>query len=310
MKAIYSLVYKMMSHCEIPKNKWPVEKLVKNLKIAYKNNLGRELNIDNPVFFTEKLQWYKVYYNNQNLTRAVDKFLFKEYIREKLGEGYTIPFFGAWTKVSDFSRDWDKLPETFILKSTVQSDGKFIKVIKKKSEVNKKDLLKEVKQWLVVKNTLINSYCRAYYDAVPRILAEQYVEQIDNQLYDYKFFCFNGKPFCAYAAKDHFEGDKNNIDDYPISFYNLNWEKLDVQYGHHKTDFIPAPIHLEEMKEIASILSKDFPFVRVDFFETQEKLYVAELTFYPGGGFVEYHPLSFDRQLGDMFDLPLNGCEI
>ena len=102
-----------------------------------------------------------------------------------------------------------------------------------------------------------------------------------------------------YVATEHFMKD-----DYPITFYDLDWNKLDVQYGHHQNADVPKPVHYEEMKELAKILSKGFPFLRVDFFDTKEKLYLAELTFNPGGGFVPYCPESFNRKLGDLFILP------
>ncbi len=288
---------------ELTKNKWPKAKLVKNLKSGYKVIHGRELNIDKPVYFTEKLQWYKVNYRTKNMEHSVDKFLFKNYITEKLGDGFVVPFYNSWSDIKSFKRDFDKLPDTFVLKSTVQSDGKNIKIIKNKKEINKKQLFKELKTWLKVKNTLINSYCRAYHTATPRIIAEQYVEWLGEQLYDYKFFCFGGEPYCAYAAMDHFKNG-TNADDYAISFYDLEWNKLDVKYGKHKSEDIPKPIHLEEMLRICRVLSQDFPFARVDFFDTDDKLYVAEITFYPGGGNTPYHPLDFDKMLGDLFILP------
>lgn len=163
------------------------------------------------------------------------------------------------------------------MKSTLQSNGIYIKVIDK-SKTDIDNLCQELKEWLKPKNLLIYSFCSAYYKAVPRILAEEYMESIKDQLFDYKFFCFNGKPYCIYAATEQFQ-DKN----YPVTFYDLDWNQLDVQYGDHRNDFIPRPIHFEEMKIIASKLCKDFPFIRVDFFDTPDKLYMAELTFYPGG---------------------------
>lgn len=301
---VFSVPEKLRRHFEKPKNKWPTERLVMNLKKGYLHDHGRELNMDNPVLFTEKLQWYKVFYDNENLTRAVDKYLFKGYIAEKLGEGYTIPYYGVYDSVKSLIDDWSSLPDTFILKSTVQSDGRFIKVIHNKSAIDPTSLKRELKEWLIVKNTLVNSYCRAYYGAVPRIIAEKYVEQIDNQLFDYKIFCFKGVPYCAYAAMDHFKNGTNS-NEYPISFYDMEWNLLDVQYGNHKIEEIPKPIHFEQMKEIAKKLSEEFPFVRVDFFDTEEKLYIAELTFYPGGGNTGYHPLDFDEELGKNFILPI-----
>lgn len=89
-------------------------------------------------------------------------------------------------------------------------------------------------------------------------------------------------------------------------FYDLNWNRLDVMYGNHPNNVnVPRPVHYDQMIEFAGILSKDFPFMRVDFFDTEEKLYLAELTFNPGGGMVPYSPIEFNEIMGDKFKLPI-----
>ena len=81
---------------------------------------------------------------------------------------------------------------------------------------------------------------------------------------------------------------------------------MDVKYGNHTINpSVPKPYHFEKMMELAKILSKDFPFVRVDFFDTKEKLYLAELTFYPGGGVTPYHPEAFNKELGDRLNIEI-----
>lgn len=281
----------------ITKNHWPTFLLEYANMQLYKQKQGYTFDINNPVLFTEKIQWQKTRFNRPDLVRYVDKYLFKELIKEKLGEGYTIPMYGAWTSVESFRKEWDSLPEKFCLKSTLQSNGIYIKVIEK-SKTDIDNLCQELKEWLKPKNLLIHSFCSAYYKAVPRILAEEYMESIKDQLFDYKFFCFNGNPYCMYAATEQFQDNR-----YPVSFYDLNWNQLDVQYGNHRTEFIPKPPHFEEMKEIATKLSQGFPFIRVDFFDTPDKLYMAELTFYPGGGLTKYYPVEFNKLFGDMFEL-------
>lgn len=275
----------------ITKNHWPTFLLEYANMQLYKQKQGYTFDINNPVLFTEKIQWQKTRFNRPDLVRYVDKYLFKELIKEKLGEGYTIPMYGAWTSVESFRKEWDSLPEKFCLKSTLQSNGIYIKVIEK-SKTDIDNLCQELKEWLKPKNLLIHSFCSAYYKAVPRIIAEEYMESIKDQLFDYKFFCFNGKPYCMYAATEQFQDNC-----YPVSFYDLNWNQLDVQYGNHRTEFIPKPPHFEEMKEIASKLSQGFPFISVDFFDTPDKLYMAELTFYPGGGLTQYYPAEFNKLL-------------
>ena len=278
---------------------WPSEKRIKGMMDLYESKMGYRYDFDKPVLFTEKLQWYKEYYKPDGLTDIVDKYLFKGYIKEKLGEGYTIPLLGVWTDVDTLMKDWDSLPDTFVLKSTIQSDGKFIEIVRDKSKVDIQKLKQELAPWLEPVNTLINSFCGAYHKATPRIIAEEYMEQTDGQLYDYKCFCFGGKPYCFYVATDHFAGQLSNI-----SFYDLDWNLMDVRYGPHQQNNVPKPQRYDEMLRISEKLSAGFPFIRVDFFETAEKLYVAELTLYPGGGLTPYDPESFNRLLGDMFVLP------
>ena len=278
------------------------EELVDKLMDKYERIVGCRMDINHPRTFTEKLQWYKLFYEgNGKLIELVDKFLFKQYIKEKLGDGYTIPLYGMWTSVKELKKDWDQLPEEFVLKSNLQSDGKFIKFIHKKSEVNFCDLERELKKWLNPKLLLINGFCKAYHDGVPRIIAEQYLENVKDQLFDYKFFCFDGNPYCIYVAQDHFGEDGSHI-----TFYDLNWNKLNVQYGNHIVGDALRPKHFEEMKVISEKLSRDLPFVRVDFFDTDDHLYVAELTLYPGGGYTPYKPESFNEKMGELFKLPIS----
>ncbi|MBQ0115755.1 MAG: hypothetical protein KBT10_07790 [Bacteroidales bacterium] len=277
---------------------WPLGLRIKGNMRGYERKQGYSFDTRHPVTFTEKLQWYKMFYEHPDMTRMVDKYLFKQFIAEKLGEGYTIPLYGMWTSLDDFKRDYQSLPQVFVLKGTLQSDGKSIMVIDK-STVNEAEMHQMVIDSLNPKNTLINSYCHAYHNAVPRVIAEKFEASVGDQLYDYKFFCFDGVPFCIYVAQDHFGKDGSHI-----SFYDLDWNKLDVQYGNHIVGDAEKPKHFDEMVEIAKKLSAGFPFLRVDFFDTDEKLYMAELTFYPGGGYTPYHPESFNQQMGELFKLP------
>ena len=281
------------------KNLWSSKRRNKDIMDRYEKRMGYRFDIENPVLFTEKVQWYKSFYRKKGLEKIVDKYLFKGYIKEKLGEGYTIPVYGAWTSIAALKKAWASLPEEFCLKSNVQSEGNCIKIIHNKSEIDFNELKKELKEWLKPRNTLINSHCGAYRKARTRILAEKYVSNFEDQLYDWKFFCFDGEPYCVYVATNHFGSV-----DYPITFYDTQWNRLNVKYGNHQTDEVACPKHFKEMLEIAKKLSKGFPFVRVDFFETDEQLFVAELTFYPGGGVTPYYPESFNRELGDKFILP------
>lgn len=285
------------------RNEWPKERLIEEINRKYQKNFGRYPDLENPALFTEKMQWYKLYYKNDLIPKIVDKYDFKHFIKSRLGEGHTIPLYGVYDTIGELMKAWDDLPEEFCLKSTVSGNGKNIKIIRHKSKEDPALLKKEVKHWFDPKTTLINSFGSGYYSCKARVIAEQYMENIEGQLFDYKIFCFDGEPYCIYAASEHFKWEDHQ-NGYPISFYDLNWKMMDVQYGDHRNEEIPKPGHLSLMIEEARILSRGFPYVRVDFFDTDEKLYLAEMTFYPGGGMTQYHPAEFDKELGDMFHLP------
>ena len=57
------------------------------------------------------------------------------------------------------------------------------------------------------------------------------------------------------------------------------------------------------MKRLTAELSKDCPFLRVDFYEIKGRLYIGELTFFPGAGFEKFRPMSKDYELGEWLHL-------
>ena len=286
------------------RNRWPEFLRVKGAMAQFKAAQGYAFDIRHPVLFTEKIIWYKLFYQRDDLIRVVDKYLFKDYIREKLGDGYTVPLLGAWETVEDFARDWDKLPEAFCLKSTLMSNGRCIKVICHKSAENREALFREVREWLDPRNTLINSYCLAYYDGTPRILAEEYLSDLGN---DYKVFCFQGEPYCTYNKQYNggvYAGKNSDSGTPTLTFFDINWKKMGATLSNYGTEETAPPEHYAKMLEISRVLSEGFPFVRVDFFDYQGKLYVGEMTLYPSGGLSRYEPRSFNEELGRRFVLP------
>ena len=80
-------------------DKWPVEKLIKANQRHYKHRMGYSFDIRKPELFTEKIQWYKFFYERDDFAQIVDKVLFKKYVADKLGPGYTIPIYGAYKDV-------------------------------------------------------------------------------------------------------------------------------------------------------------------------------------------------------------------
>lgn len=273
------------------------EERANELKQIFYRNCNYYLDLEHPKTFNQKLQWLKLYWYHEDMARAVDKAEFKKYVAEKIGKGYTVPLYGVWEKESEIN--FDELPDRFVLKSTVQSDGKHIIVVKDKSLIDYDRLRTVMSSWLLPRNNLCSSYCIAYSKVKPRIIAEQYIEGFEDTLTDYKFMCFNGKVEMLFVVSDR----KKKMS---LNFYDLDWNLLPFTRMYPNTTYpVKKPRNFDKMVEIAKVLSKPFPFVRVDFYESAEgKLYVGELTFYPGGGYETFQPMEWDYKLGDMLHLP------
>lgn len=249
------------------------------LKKCFKACMGEDLHLDNPKTFNEKLQWLKLYDRKPEYTMMVDKYKVREYIKEKLGEEYLIPLLGVWDKAEDI--DFDKLPNQFVLKCNHNS-GLGMYICKDKSKLTQKEIK-------VIRKNLTKGLQQDYYltgrewpyKNVPRkIIAEKYMEDETGQLRDYKFYCFNGEPKIIMINSDR-EIGKTKADYFDMDF---NW--IDLKWGYEHALVKPSkPINFEKMKELAVVLSKNIPELRVDFYEVNNKIYFGELTFFDGSGF-------------------------
>ena len=282
-------------------SKWTVDERRSKLEKIYKEKIGVDLNLEAPVRFTEKTQWRKLYENDPRITECINKLTFKHYIEENLGKGYTVPLIGVWDCPE--SVDLSSIPEKCVIKSNCSGDGHFTLLIGDKYKLNFKAIEEDIKEkWFDRRLLHTNSFFRAYYSVVPCVIIEQLVGDGLHGANEYKFLCFNGEPRYIYHSSNHFKGLERV--ECSVSFFSLGWENIGIQYGIHENNkTAPKPIHLEEMKKVSRILSKDFSFVRVDFFETSEKFYVSEMTFTQGSGLTPFFPDEFDFELGKLWNV-------
>ena len=220
-------------------------------------------------------------------TEMVDKFLAKKYVASIIGQEHIIPTLGVWSHFDDI--DFDELPTQFVLKCTHDSGG--LVVCKDKNNLNKKAAKKKIE------NSMKTNYYKGgrewpYKNVKPQIIAEEYMEDISgNGLTDYKFYCFNGDPKYLYVSNG-----MDNHETARLSFLTMNWEK--APFG--RSDYLefevlpPKPAKFDEMVKIAKSLSSGHPFLRVDLYEINNKVYFSELTFSPCGGFMPFVPEEWD----------------
>lgn len=265
------------------------------LKLVYRAVMKRKLNLKNPRTFNEKLQWLKLYDRNPLYIKLADKYLVRGYIREKCGENYLIPLLGKWNSFDEI--DFASLPERFVLKCNHDSGG--VIICSDKMEFSMQKAAEKITHHLSR-----NYYCQnrewPYRDIRRCIIAEKYIGNGED-LYDYKLMCFNGIVKCAFVCSNR--GKEGGL---KVTFFDTEWKLLPFE-RHYPAEMrrIPRPKRWEEMVWAAERLAEKIPFVRVDFYETENgKLYVGELTFFPGSGLEEFRPESWDFRLGSWLQLP------
>lgn len=249
-------------------------------------------NIDKPRTIQEKIQWLKLHDSTPLKAKCADKIKVHEYSKEKLGKDICIPIIKVYNSVSDIK--WNELPNSFVLKCNHGSGMNII--VKDKSTVTEASAKAKVKKWLETDFAFQNGCEMQYHNIERRAFVEEYMfdENQTKSLYDYKFWCFNGEPK-FYTINDGFgHGD--------IMYYDMNHEELNP-YCVSNVNYSPVPPEFEQMQKYAEKLSKDFKFVRVDFYYVGGKIYLGELTFTPGSGLFTYKNEKYSKLFGDMLNL-------
>lgn len=267
------------------------------IKIKYKASTGQQLDLDNPQSFNEKIQWLKLYYHLPLYTQLVDKYSVRDYVKEKIGDKYLTRCYGVFLRFEDIN--FDKLPDRFVIKCT--HDCGSVVLCDCKSKINKDKIRKKLSAALT-RNYFYQGREWAYKNVIPRIIIEEYLDDHSTKdLYDYKFFCFNGIPKVLLVASGR---NSNNL---RMDFYDMDFQKLPFERGHHNSNLsMKKPEGFKKMIELAAKLSKDIPFVRVDFYDIEGRIVFGEMTLYPAGGMGVFKPKEWDYILGDWLVLPNN----
>lgn len=263
-------------------------------KVRYRISMGKKLNLDNPKYFNEKLMWLNLYDNNILKTKCSDKLLVRDYVTEKGCATILNDLYNVYETVEDIK--WDRLPNKFALKSTYMAGSNVL--CSNKYNLNIKDAKYILKKGLRPK--LLNTTTELHYSSdTNKIICEKYIETDDGLLpKDYKIYCFNGEPKAILAMKGR-DKDISKI------FYDLDWKPL-KKYSNKETSNadIEKPNNLKSLIYYARKLSEDFPFVRVDLYDTGEKVIFGELTFTPAGCLSKAHNAEGDKYFGQLLQLP------
>lgn len=270
-------------------------------KLLFLFAMKKRLDLKNPKTFNEKIQWLKLYWQDPRVAVCGDKYDLRFYVKECGLEEILNPIYGVYTDVNDIN--FDDLPEKFALKGTHGCGYNLICKDKNKLDIN--EAKEKAETWLKSRYAFVAAEIQ--YDKMePKIIVEKFIDGIDgNVATDYKVFCFNGQPHFTMVCEGRGEGQRAKY-----YFYNNDWDILpynndskQIYNGNIKYN-AEKPKCFEEIIKYSEVLSKPFPFVRVDFYEVNSKPILGEMTFTPCGGIDSRLDPEIDLMMGELIKLP------
>ncbi len=277
-------------------DKMPDEEYIRR---KFRAKMGKELDLDTPETFNEKLQWLKLFNRRPEYTVMADKYLVRGYIEEKLGKEFLIPLLGVWDDPDQI--DFAALPDRFVLKCNHNSGlGMFI--------CKDRDKIDENKVRAGLRKGLAQDYYLPgrewpYKDIPRKIICEKYMTDYPGSpdFTDYKFFCFNGKADCVMLCLERSSGDTK------FYFFDRDWnlKRYNIRGISAPEGFtLPKPENIDKMFDIAALLSEGLPFARIDLYNSEGRIYFGEITFYPDSGFDPNLLPETDSYFGSLIHLP------
>lgn len=265
------------------------------VKKYYKSKTGKVLNLQNPVSFAEKLNWYKLNAKMPLMQQCADKVAVRDYVTQCGYANMLNEQYGVYDSVRKIN--WEALPKQFVIKAAHGSHMNVI--VKDKNKICRIYTRMLMASWLR-QNIYWSGREWVYKDMPRRLVVERYLEDDTGELRDFKFFCFNGKPEYLQFDSGRFKGC--HVRNYYDADFNLT-EITDSSTIHKDIGKPITELQFNEMKKIASKLSEPFQFVRVDFYVIKDKIYFGEMTFFDGGGYSGFSKEEYDMLFGSKWKI-------
>lgn len=247
--------------------------------IRYNKIFGRSINWSNPTEFNEKIRWIQFNTDTSKWTLLADKYRCRDFVKEKGYSQILIPLLGVWEKVEDVN--FEQLPDSFVIK-TNHGSGDVI-VVENKDCIDLGIIRKKMDYYL--KTPYGYKTAEPHYLGIkPLVIAEQVLindTSWSSSIVDYKFYCFNGEPFCCGVFFNRDVKSHTKV----AEIYDMNWVRHDEWVKEEKKPTqivdVPRPQNLNQMIQACKDLASEFPFVRMDFYEVGGNFKFGEFTFTP-----------------------------
>lgn len=257
------------------------------LQVVYYLTFKRKLNLKEPKYWTEKIQYKKLYDRRDKISNIADKILIREYSKEVLGQDILPELY--WVGDNPQEIPYDILPKSFVVKTNHGAGTNII--VYDKEKINKEKVERKIQKWLKKDYYSIEKEW-GYKNINRKVFVEKLYLNEDNVVpKDIKLYMFSGKLGALNIHSDRFEQKHENImlDSNFIDLYDKKTNRNDLR-----------PQKFGLMLDYAEQLSKDFDFVRVDFYDLGKNVLLGEMTNYPMAGFKRM-PIEVDEELGNMW---------
>lgn len=266
-----------------------------NTRLLFLKKFGRFPNLKDPQTLNEILLKEKLAYfgTDPEIRRCADKYTVRDYVRSR-GCGDTLnELIAVYDSVTDI--DWDALPQQFVMKWNFGCGYNI--VCADKSRLSKRAALRQMRRW--GREPFWCYYSELQYRGVPKkILVEKFLGTPDGKPpEDYKFYCFHGQAYCVMVCRGREAGwPKFYFFDRSFRLMRINRDSKEAPAGFT----LPKPAGFEQAVQIADRLSDGFPFVRVDLYLTEGRVYFGELTFTPAAALDNNRLPETDRLFGSL----------
>jgi hypothetical protein len=269
---------------------------------------GYKMNMDNPKTLNEKMQWLKIHDRTPLHTLFADKYAVRSFFEERFGKEGLIDIVYQTTSWKDVKIE--NMPDfPFILKPNHGSG--WYHIIKDKNTVDWNKIRTDCRFWLSQNPYQMQKEWQ-YKNIPPCIIVEKLLIPKNGGIANnYRVHCMSGH--VEIISVNLYLGDTRN---FIARKFNKKWEPLNFRFGSEDIndistkyhEEIPMPVNFDRMMFIAEDIAKDFAYVRVDFYEVDEKMYYGEITFHDSGGYDKIRPFGWDEKFGKMIQLTQNVC--
>ena len=226
---------------------------------------------------------------------CADKYEVRKYVSYMGFAEILNTLYGVW-KDADEIQDED-LPAQFVLKCN-HGCG-YNRICTDKTSFDLPAARRLLSKWLREDYWKLNAEMQ-YRGISPRIVCEKYLGSGEQMPYDYKIYCFNGKPAYILACEERETGRPK------FYFFDTAWNFCPItRDGRNAPEgfSLAKPKCLDRMLECAAKLSSPFPFVRVDLYEVDEEVVFGEMTFTPSAGMDTGRLPEIDLMFGEMLSI-------